>query len=100
MVDLAQKRLCSSLDLPNRHGAQGMYGKHQRNTIVGVEDRRGNGCDWVRAAGAVVRQRVGRGEFHPQLVDDGTQIVGITSPESVPIAWAAWLNAGVIQSTS
>ena len=53
-----------------------MYGKNERNTIVGVEYRCGNGGDWVRAAGAVVRQRVGRGEFHPQLVDDGTQIVG------------------------
>ena len=76
LVDLAQKRLGCRTDLTNRHRAQRMYRKNERDAIVGVEYRRRDRGDWVRAAGAVVGQRVGRGEFHPQLVDDGTQIVG------------------------
>lgn len=44
--------------------AQRVYGENKRNAVVGVENRCGDGGDRVRAAGAVVRQRVRRGELH------------------------------------
>ena len=48
----------------------------RRNTIVDIKYRCRNRGDWVCVAAAVVRHRVGRGEFHPQLIDNGTQVVG------------------------
>ena len=72
----AEERLRCRTDFANCHVSQRMYCEYEGNAVVDVEHRRRNCGDGVCAPGVVVRHCVGRREFHTQLIDDGTQVVG------------------------